>query len=223
MVSKNNIDKPSKNKKSKVNSNTTEQGDSPYIIALNQMFDNANRKDTPKGFSPLSGSEPSYKPSKWNDNPNIRRTHNCYAYVLDRILSGRKSKPQPGYFAGYPPLDDKDYHCDIFYERLKKDNPSLYLTEFEKPCKKGFHKGFLALADKGYDKDYHFYRQSKSGYWTHKPGATEATELDASGKRIINPYLADRNYKVYKYTNPCFFFCVNRNLTKAHSRSQSSN
>ena len=30
-------------------------------------------------------SGPVFEPSKWNDNKYIRKSHNCYAYALDRI------------------------------------------------------------------------------------------------------------------------------------------
>jgi hypothetical protein len=192
---------------------------SPYLVALDDIFENANNNidSNRPGFSPISGSEPEYNPKKWNNNIRIKSTHNCYAYVLDRILSGRRSKPQPGYYAGYPVLTKEDYKCDNFYERLKKDNPALYQVTFEDRCKKGFHKGFLALDDKESDQDYHFYIQNKSGYWSHKPGATDVRDVDASGKKIINPFLADRVYPEYKYNKPCFFFCLNPKLSKAHS------
>ena len=59
-------------------------------------------------FSLLNGSEPSYNPKKWNDNLKIKKTHNCYAYMLDYIDKSFKSKPQPGYKHGYSYLSDKD-------------------------------------------------------------------------------------------------------------------
>ena len=36
-------------------------------------------------FSPTTGDEPSYEPKKWNSNPNIKNSHNCYTYMLDDI------------------------------------------------------------------------------------------------------------------------------------------
>ena len=211
------VKKSNKSKNKQTSTSNSDQGKSPYIVALSEIFEIANRNPNNRpGFSPLSGSEPKYDPHKWNDNPRIKRSHNCYAYVLDRILSGRKAKPQPGTFSGYPPLTDDDYDCDTFYKRIKKDNPSLYKIKFEERCRKGFHKGFLALADKAVDKDYHFYRQDE-GLWSSKPGSTEISDIDASGKKIINPALANRNYPSYQYKTPCFFFCVNPSMTRAHS------
>ena len=172
------------------------------------------------GFSPLSGSELSYKPKKWNDNPNIKSSHNCYAYAIGKIRSGLDSKPQPGYFAQYPGLKESDYKCENFYERMKKDNPTIQKIDFNKSCKKGSHKIYLALDTKPSDRDYHYYRQDKSAYWSGKAGRTEVTDIDASGEKIINPNKSNRNYKWYQYKKPCGFYCVNPNFSRAHSKSK---
>ena len=42
------------------------------------------------------------------------------------------------------------------------------------------------------DVDYHWYRKGPDGMWTHKPGGTQATNLDNSGDLISNPETADR-------------------------------
>jgi hypothetical protein len=180
----------------------------------NSLLPNSNNNI---GFGPLSGSEPVYNPAKWNTRPKIKQSHNCYAYVLNKIAPRLKGKPQPGYFAGYDQLQFADYNCQTFLKRLKKDNPLLYKTTFKRPCKKGFHKGFIAL-DRKQDSDYHFYRQDKSGMWSHKPGATDVTDLDASDMKITKPHKANRKYKFYNYNTPCFYFCVNSKLTRAHSK-----
>ena len=169
-------------------------------------------------LSPLSGSEPDYEPDKWNKNHRIKDTHNCYAYALNQRVSNRDGKPQPGYFAHYGPITNSDYNnCNKFYERLHKDNPSMYLTSFDKKCRKGFYKSFIVVANKGEDTDYHFYRQDSNGLWSHKPGRTDVTNLDASGKLIYNPYLANRKYPHFNYSKPCFFFCNSHKLGKTAS------
>jgi len=176
---------------------------------------NLNNKGKTK-LSPKSGSEPKYEPKKWNDSKVINN-HNCYSYAVDRINLKRTGKPQPGYYAGYPHINDNEYNCKSFYNRLQSDIPGMYLTTFEQPCKKGFHKSFMAIDDKKSDQDYHFYREDDSGYWSHKPGKTEVSDIDASGKKIENPLIADRNYKYYSYKKPCFFFCVNPKLGRVRS------
>lgn len=197
---------------------------SPYIIGLKEIM-NSNKKiddenyllKSNKEFSPISGYEKKYDPNKWNNNENIKRYHNCYAYALNHIASKRNGKPQPGYFSNYPYLSNSDYNCKTFYNRLRKDVPTLYLINFDTPCRKGFYKAFIALDNKTFDTDYHFYRQDKNGYWSHKPGATNVTNLDASGNLIKNPYKANRKGTHYNYSTPCFFFCVNDKMTRATS------
>ena len=173
-------------------------------------------------FSPLSGSEPEYKPELWNNNPKLLRSHNCYAYSMNKREAAMSGKAQPGYFSGYPPLSVEDYDCDKFFERMKKDNPSIKKTTFAKRCGKGSYKVFLALDTKPEDRDYHYFKQDRSGFWSHKPGGTAVTDLDASGKKIKNPLLANRSYENYQYTEPCFFLCVDPRMSKTHSKRQRS-
>jgi len=198
---------------------------SPYAISLKEIHRHTKRikrKNLGKGISPLSGSEPPYEPSKWNNRENIRQNHNCYSYVLNTIAGGREGKPQPGYFSGFGPLTDKDYNCETFYQRLRKDIPSMYLTTFDQECHPGFYKGFIALDPKKEDQDYHFYRQDDSGMWSHKPGRTDAVNYDADNKKITNPLKANRNYTHFNYSVPCFFFCLNPKLSRSRSHSRQS-
>ena len=97
------------------------------------------------------------------------------------------------------------------------DIPSLYKASFNGRCKKGFYKIFLAVANKSYNTDYHFYRQDKNKYWSHKPGRTEVSNLDASNELITNPEKANRNYNSYNYSTSCGFFCLNTKLSRAIS------
>lgn len=196
---------------------------SPYIIAMKETIRNfkdynlngKKMEHNTEQFSPLSKSEPKYEPEKWN-NTEVKQNHNCYAYVLNTIALKRSGKPQPGYFSGFSPMYNKDYSCLEFYKRLKKDIPSMYLTSFGERCKKGFYKGFIAI-DTNDDYDYHFYRQDSSGYWSHKPGRNIAVDVDASGKKIINPLTANRKYEYFDYSKPCFFFCLNNKLARSRS------
>ncbi len=193
---------------------------SPYLVALisesNKNIANPNNDDDLL-ISPMSGSEPKYEPNKWNNNYNIKDTHNCYAYALNKIVSNRLGKPQPGYYSRFPHLKDKDYACNVFLKRLKKDIPSLYVTKFNGKCKKNYYKAFIAFDPKKNDHDYHFYRQDSNGKWSHKPGRTNVVNTDADNKEIYNPLLANRDYKHYNYSTPCFFFCLNTKLSKTHS------
>lgn len=194
----------------------------PVIVTLNKnKFAQNAMKNKGTGeveFSPLSGYEPKYEPNRWNQNSKIKHTNNCYSYMKG-IPANVKDKAQPGYFSGFDHIGDHEYNCPSFYKRLKKDIPSMYLVKFGTKCKKGFHKAYMAIDPTPHDQDYHFYRQDSNGYWSHKPGRSDAVNVDASGKRITNPELADRNYPSLKYTESCFFFCLNKHLAKGRSRT----
>lgn len=202
----------------------------PFLLVVKKkkagedlLLDNPNELlSFTKEMSPLSGSEYVYEPHKYNDHEAIKVTHNCYSYALGKIRPKLKSKAQPGYASGHNYINDqKDYNCKAFYERVKKDNPLAYLEKFDNPCDKGFYKVFLAL-DVG--NDYHWWRQDKAnpttgetGMWSHKPGSSEVTDVDASGQKIKNPLLANRKYPSLNYNTPCFFMCVHRDMTRSVS------
>ena len=68
------------------------------------------------------------------------------------------------------------------------------------------------------DPDYHFYRQDSNGYWSHKPGRTEVSKVDASITIVLKIHQqANRSYTYFNYKDPCFFFCVNPKLARDHS------
>lgn len=201
---------------------------SPFVYAFDSLITELEKlknldyivSNFNKEFSPLSGSEPDYEPHKWNNNPRIKDTHNCYSYAIDQIVSNRSGKPQPGYFAHFKNISNKEYKdCRHFYKRLKKDTPTMYLSSFDGKCRKGYSKAFIALANKTYHTDYHFYRQDSNKYWSHKPGRTDVVNVDASKKLIKNPYIANRDYKHLNYSKPCFFFCRPKKLSKTSSIS----
>ena len=190
----------------------------PYILKIkkikkNEELLNSNKLfDSILEFSPLSGSEFDYDPDNWNKKFKIKDTHNCYSYAFGKIVPGLKSKAQPGYASGYNDINDNDFYCKYFRERLKKDSPASYLEKFDNACLPGFYKVFLAL-DPPYD--YHWWRQDKTGYWSHKPGSTNVVDLDASKKKIKNPSKSDRNFENRNYYKPCFFACIYSDLSRS--------
>jgi hypothetical protein len=58
------------------------------------------------------------------------------------------------------------------------------------------------------DVDFHFYRQNRNGYWSHKPGSNLVTDRDASNRLITNPDKANRNYGALNYSKKCKKLCV---------------
>jgi hypothetical protein len=189
----------------------------PYILEIkkmkknNELLKNNNYFNSIKNTSPLSGSEEVYNPKYWNKK-GIKETHNCYSYALGKIIPKLGSKAQPGYASGHSYINNTDYECLKFSERLKKDSPGSYIENFDNACLPGFYKIFLAL---DVNNDYHWYKQNSDGYWSHKPGSTDVTNLDAKGNKIKNPYLSDRKFKYRDYNKPCFYSCIYSDLTRS--------
>lgn len=147
--------------------------------------------------------------------------------IEKKIGSTNKCKtPQPGYFDGLNPTLYKQtrkvrtengfrYKCSNVLPRLRKDNKNIkYLGKsrkaFREKCPGNMYKGALATTGPNSWKhsDYHFYRQDENEYWSHKDGKNPAKNFDAKNKKIVDPYLADRNYKNNKYTDFCGYFCI---------------
>lgn len=182
-------------------------------------------------LAPLSGSEPEYNPDLWNIRPEIRGSHNCYAYAMQYISpdateqcaekrrngktpTERKcSTPQPGHASGhirmkYTPIKK----CHDITARTIDDNMGIHPITFEQKCPIGTSKIALVV-DEAHD--YHYYRQDSNGYWSHKPGRNNVTNLDASGQLITDPRFASRDYtrdgaSDLNYKDFCGFFCVPR-------------
>ena len=198
--------------------NGCKNSNKPYVIEIKKIKENETLLNSNtifqsnKEFSPLSGAELKYNPKLWNKNYNIKNTHNCYTYALGKIVPGLDSKAQPGYASGFEHIEDNEYDCKSFRERLKKDSPGSYLEKFDNACIPGFYKIFLALDP---ENDYHWWRQNLDQYWSHKPGSTEVVNVDASGNKIKNPLKANRKYDSLNYYKPCFFACVYSDLARS--------
>jgi hypothetical protein len=166
--------------------------------------------------SPQTGSEPEFNPALYNKHKGVKEALNCFAYTFDyRHLPKKCSKnsclapfPQPGRASGYPKWSETNgKRCPDLLARLFGDVPDLKVTSFEKKCPKNYSKIALVVDE---DQDYHFYRQDSNGYWSHKPGATNVTHLDASGRPIYDPQLSLRYYpdSDLNYDEFCSYLCV---------------
>jgi hypothetical protein len=202
-----------------IKQNFNKKSEAPYMLKIEKMLsqkklieDEKARLFSSKEFSGMSGSELEYNPEKWNKILKIKDAHNCYSYALGKIVPSLKSKAQPGYASGHDHISDSDYNCHEFYKRLKKDVPATYLENFDNACVPGFYKIFLALDPMN---DYHWWQHNSNKFWSHKPGSTSVVDVDASGKKIKNPLLSDRNFKSLNYYKPCFFACINSDLSRS--------
>jgi len=154
-----------------------------------------------------TGDEPPYKPEEWNDGDVVQYSNNCYSYAVSNRdpADHQWCRPQPGAKSGSPVTSPQDVQCSIVENAALSDG--LTRSDCGNACGSGQYKVALVI-DPG--KDYHWYRQDESGYWSHKPGTTEATDLDASGNRISDPRFANRDYypRGANYSEFCGCFCV---------------
>lgn len=172
--------------------------------------------------APLSGSEILYDPNRYNKTRRICRSHNCFAYAFDHIEVPPETEcnnnicttqfHQPGRQSGFPKWHHvKGKRCPDILARLYADVPGIKQTTFTRKCPKNMYK-IIPVVDE--NEDYHFYKQDKDGFWSHKPGSTNVRRTDATGRLIYDPVLASRNYTQkgsrlnYKYT--CPYLCIPR-------------
>lgn len=179
--------------------------------------------------SPLSGYEPRYDPGRYNNDPAVYKSHNCYSYgmnVIDMSLVNfcrknngencRSHFHQPGALNGdrFALNTVSRRTCPVVEKLMKADVPQISKTQFYGTCPKGMSKIALVV-DKG--EDYHYYRQDADGMWSHKDGSNKVKRYDAAKEPIFNPETASRNYTPQgsdlNYEDFCGFYCVPRETT----------
>ncbi len=184
----------------------------------------AEHQNCPK--PPLSGYEPKYDPQRWNQDPAVTKSHNCYNYYANYInpnsveecrkkgLKGcRTLFAQPGGLHGDRNAlnAEKRRVCPVLEQLMMKDIPGLTKTSFYEKCPAGTSKGAMVNDE---FVDFHFVVQDDDGMWSHKDGSNKAKRFDALGRPIFNPELAARNYNWQgsdlNYDRFCGFYCVPR-------------
>ncbi len=163
----------------------------------------------------LTGYEPPYDPNFFNNNPNLKGSHNCAAYAFGYLNTQADKNdpfPQPGAYSGYPRFSKvKRKTCPDMLARIFGDMPSVRPSTFEQQCPAKMSKIALAVDARS---DYHVWRQGPDGMWSHKPGSTEVTDKDAFGRPIYDPEIASRNYNSkgshLNYNRFCGYLCVRR-------------
>ena len=169
-------------------------------------------------ISPLSGDEPSYNPDQWNKHKGVKEAHNCFAYAYRFMDMPNTPKctnescpisfPQPGRASGYPKWSKiKGKRCPDIIARALGDVPGSKRVSFTQRCLKGMRKVAFIADPK---EDYHVLSEDNTGKWSHKPGGTDVTNVDASKRPIINPTLANFNYpdSGLNYKNFCGYLCI---------------
>ncbi|HWN49269.1 MAG TPA: hypothetical protein VNO18_05485 [Xanthobacteraceae bacterium] len=123
-----------------------------------------------------------FDPAHWND-PAFKPTNNCYAYAANkRALYA--SKPQPGIGSGtmFSSLTGPDVAAAAKRDGAHDVNDCF--PDSEAP------RMLVALVIWP-GNDYHWYRKHPN-CWGHKPGSTDARNVDSSGAVITNPETCDR-------------------------------
>ena len=168
--------------------------------------------------SQLSGYEPDFNPDIYNKYKGIKEAQNCFAYAFDyrtlpKIKNCTKNEcsipfPQPGRASGYKKWSEENgKRCPNLLARLFGDVKDIKISSFERKCPRKYSKIALVVDE---DEDYHFYRQDSNGLWSHKPGSTNVTHIDGSGRPIHDPQLASRYYpdSGINYDEFCSYLCV---------------
>ena len=189
--------------------------------------------------SPRSGDEPVYAPDRYNHNPMVRETHNCWAYSMDVLdpaqltqcldSSGNNRRGcqllyhQPGGTKGLAGrLRGADgRQCSVVSELMHADVPDLTSTSFAERCPRGTSKIALVVHP---GEDYHFYRQDADGWWSHKDGSNPVKRYDADRAPIWDPRTAARDYRPRSFLNYkdfCGYYCAPRRRTMRLARDNS--
>lgn len=156
------------------------------------------------GFLPTGGYEHTYDEALWGDP--VREKANCYAYALNTYSYKNDLKYQIGY-SSLGKYKDVTYIREHITELLAADAPYFNgktIVPTTASAKPGYRQYKIAVAFSICDSypefpearnDFHFYRQDKGGYWSHKRGFGGYIEnVDASNYKISDPRTCDRDY-----------------------------
>ncbi|PYS31355.1 MAG: hypothetical protein DMF75_14700 [Acidobacteria bacterium] len=137
---------------------------------------------------------PLYEPAWWNDGGQKQLHNNCYNYACNYRSD---TFAQPGRAAGamYTALTCASVKPAAVKDALE-DQPGA-----NNKCPEEGHLVALVIAP---NVDFHWYRKGRNGYWSHKPGSTQVTNVDNSGHLISDPRTANRGM----YTDFCTFMVV---------------
>jgi hypothetical protein len=123
-----------------------------------------------------------YEPNLWND-PAFKPTNNCYAYASNK-RAAYPSKPQPGIGSGKQYGACTSAEVSAAAKRDGAHDVDDCFPDSEAP------RLLVALVIWP-GQDYHWYRKHPN-FWGHKPGSTDARNVDNANKIITDPQACDR-------------------------------
>ena len=153
-------------------------------------------------------TELKYEPNKWNQDINIRKSHNCYSYALNIIESKRASictkrrSVKKNYCLRRHPMGKMkqfDFHsCSDLISHVLEEFPKIKKVHKLTPVPEGYYRVALFLLNRRDHhhlslNDFHFYRQDSNGFWSHKDGWRKVTNRDKKGKLITDPEILEKN------------------------------
>ena len=133
--------------------------------------------------------------SEWDLSDEHHDINNCYSYSMNEQipLGWRTDKLQPGDLSSGKYSEQT---CESIIQHVREDYSSKDIREIKLnsqiECNR--YKIALVLSNNSKDFDYHFYRQDLNGDWSHKAGDNPISNIDASGNKITDPKIANRNY-----------------------------
>lgn len=162
---------------------------------------------------------PPWNPELSNDSRYESKT-NCYAYAFSNVtgLNGvnSKGKLQPGWHENLRSIPPEQLSGDAIIKRVLADHPtSIWLPTnsetYKEGCPCGSYEAHLLLdtVSEPKHRDYHFVKQNLFAY-SHKPGSSSVSQVDASGNYVLDVSTANWNYSNKRLHGPNY----NENLGK---------
>jgi hypothetical protein len=142
----------------------------------------------------------------WNSDLVVQGGNNCYNYSVNRVTN---SFAQPGEASG---TSMGGLSCEEVYKAASADLGLEPTAVFPFQGKSDDTLIALVVAP---DYDFHWYRRDDNNFWTHKMGATPATDLDDQAKPITSPETADRGL----YTEFCGYFRIKNFPVDPHEQN----
>lgn len=141
------------------------------------------------------GSAPAYDPGYWNNDQVRLRNNNCYNYANNKATN---TFAQPGRASG-----GTSATLDCNGVRAAAQRDGLIAVPSFQASNPGWYVALVIWPGQ----DYHWYRQDRSGCWSHKPGQTEARNTDNAGNTIADPRTCNRG----PYVNFCTYMTTKAN------------